>query len=229
VIHSGTHRESPHNSSHSLMGVGRPNSLMRLTYVAKRGFDAIVASATLVFALPLMILIAAVVALDGGPIFYLSIRIGARGEPFKCIKFRTMIPDADQCLDEYFYYHLSARGDWLQNRKLAFDPRITPIGVTLRRLDLDELPQLINVIRGEMSLVGPRAVTVSELENYGSGADLNKYMRPGVTGLWRVNGSDDVSAQVAFDKHYMHNWSVIRDLGILFQTVRTTSTKRAAR
>jgi exopolysaccharide production protein ExoY len=195
---------------------------------AKRGFDVIVASATLVFTLPLMILIAAVVALDGGPIFYLSSRIGARGEPFKCIKFRTMILDADQCLDEYFYYHLGARGDWLQDRKLAFDPRITPIGSMLRRSGLDELPQLINVIRGEMSLVGPRAVTVSELENYGSGADLDKCMRPGVTGLWKVNGSDDVSAQVALDEHDMHNWNVIVDLWILYQTVRATSTKRAA-
>src|ERR1700730_6374411 len=175
-----------------------------------------------------MILIAAVVALDGGPIFYLSSRSGARGEPFKCIKFRSMSPDRDPCLDEYFYYHPSARGDWLQDRKLAFDPRITPIGAMLRRSDFAELPQLINVIRGEMSL-GPRSVTVSELENYGSGADLGKCMRPGVTGLWKVNGSDDVSAQVAFDEHYMHNWNVILDLWILFQTVRATSTKRAAR
>jgi exopolysaccharide production protein ExoY len=229
VLHSGTNRELPHNSSHFLMTVGRPNSLMRLNYVAKRGFDAIVASAILVFTLPLMILITAVVALDGGSIFYLSIRIGARGEPFKCIKFRTMIPDADQCLDEYFYYHASARDDWLRDTKLGFDPRITPIGAMLRRSGLDELPQLINVIRGEMSLVGPRAVTVSKLENYGSDVGLDNYIRPGVTGLWKVNGSDDVSAQVTFDEQYMHNWSVIRDLRVLFQTVCTTSTKRAAR
>jgi lipopolysaccharide/colanic/teichoic acid biosynthesis glycosyltransferase len=162
---------------------------MRLTYVAKRGFDVVVASAALVFTLPFMILIAAAVALDGGPIFYLSSRIGARGKPFRCIKFRSMIPDADQCLDEYFYHHPSERSDWLQDQKLAFDPRITPVGVMLRRWDLDALPQLINVIRGEMTFVGPRTVTVSELVNYGSVC-----IRSGITGFWKVSGSDDVSA-----------------------------------
>jgi exopolysaccharide production protein ExoY len=198
---------------------------MRLTYVAKRGFDVVAASTVLVFTLPFMILIAAGVALDGGPIFYLSSRIGARGEPFRCIKFRTMIPDSEQCLDEYFYYHPSARSDWLQHQKLAFDPRITPIGVMLRRWDLDALPQLINVIRGEMTLVGPRTVTVSELVNNGSGADLDVCIRPGMTGFWKVNGSDDVSAQVAFDEYYMHNWSIFLDLRILFQTVWRHPTK----
>jgi exopolysaccharide production protein ExoY len=217
------------SSSHSLMGDRPPNSLMRLTYVAKRGFDVVAASTVLFFTLPFMILIAAVVALDGGPIFYLSSRIGARGEPFRCIKFRTMVPDSDQCLDEYFYYHPSARSELLQNQKLAFDPRITPIGVMLRRWDLDALPQLINVIRGEMTLVGPRTVTVSELVKNGSGADLDVCIRPGMTGFRKVNSSDDVSAQAAFDEYYMHNWSIILDLRILFQTVWGQSYKRSAK
>jgi exopolysaccharide production protein ExoY len=223
VISDRMTRESPRSSSYSLTGGGWQNSLMRLTYVAKRGFDVVAASTVLAFTLPFMILIAAVVALDGGPIFYLSSRIGARGKPFRCIKFRTMIPDSDQCLDEYFYYHPSARSDWLQDQKLAFDPRITPIGMMLRRWGLDALPQLINVIRGEMTLVGPRTVTVSELVSYGSVC-----IRPGMSGFWKVNARDDVSAQVAFDEYYMHNWSITRDVRILFQTVWRRSAKRGA-
>jgi lipopolysaccharide/colanic/teichoic acid biosynthesis glycosyltransferase len=106
---------------------------------------------------------------------------------------------------------------------------VTPVGRILRRLNLDELPQLINVIRGEMSLVGPRIVAASELENCASRTDFDKSMRPGMTGLWKVNGCNDLSAQVALDEHYVRNWSIILDLWILFRSLRVASTKMFAR
>jgi exopolysaccharide production protein ExoY len=204
----------------------------RIAHRAKRGFDIIAASVLLLLSLPLMILTAAAIALDGGSVFYYSDRVGANGISFKCIKFRTMIPDADQCLDEYLVHHPPARSQWLLDRKLAFDPRVTPLGRLLRQLSLDELPQLINVIRGEMSLVGARPVTRSELDlYYCSSAELYKSMRPGITGLWQVSGRNDVSyaTRVTLDERYVREWNFILDILILCQTPRVVLSKRGAR
>jgi len=217
---------------HSYSGKGRPNFLKRLTYLAKRGFDIVAASAMLVLALPLMVVTAAAVALDGGPILYLANRIGSKGAPFKCIKFRTMFADAEESLEEYLYYHQSERIEWLQNHKLVFDPRVTPIGRFLRRSSIDELPQFINVIRGEMSLVGPRPVTQAELDNhYGPKAEFYKSMRPGMTGLWQVSGRNDVkyATRVALDEQYVRQWRFTLDILILFRTFRVVLSSRGAR
>jgi exopolysaccharide production protein ExoY len=204
----------------------------RVANLAKRGFDIIAASVLLLLSLPLMILTAAAIALNGGSLFYYSDRVGANGISFKCIKFQTMIPDADHCLDEYLVHHPRARDQWLQDRKLAFDPRVTSVGRLLRQSSLDELPQLINVIRGEMSLVGPRPVTRSELDlYYCSGAELYKSMRPGITGLWQVSGRNDVSyaTRVALDERYVREWNFILDILILCRTPRVVLSKRGAR
>ena len=112
------------------------------------------------------------VSLDGGPVFYRHKRIGRDGKPFGCLKFRTMILGAEACLNEYLSYHPEQRREWEQDQKLAFDPRVTAIGNVLRRLSLDELPQLVNVLVGEMSLVGPRPVTEGELKHYGVACPL---------------------------------------------------------
>ena len=205
--------------------------LQALSRLAKRVFDIGSASILLLLSLPLLIVTAAIVAIDGGPVLYLHRRVGAGGRPFRCIKFRTMILDAELCLDEYLSHHPRAQAEWVSERKLTFDPRVTAIGQYLRRSSLDELPQLINVIRGEMSLVGPRPVTLSELENYGSSAELYKCVRPGMTGLWQVSGRNDVSyrTRVALDERYVHDWSLGLDIWILFQTPRVLFTKLGAR
>ena len=140
--------------------------------IIKRVIDIIGSLALLVLFSPLFLVVALMVSLDGGPVFYRHKRIGRDGKPFGCLKFRTMILGAEACLNEYLSYHPEQRRDWEQDQKLAFDPRVTAIGNVLRRLSLDELPQLVNVLVGEMSLVGPRPVTEGELKHYGVACPL---------------------------------------------------------
>jgi len=204
----------------------------RIAYIAKRGFDIVGASVLLLLLFPLMALTAAAVTFDGGPILYLGNRVGAKGLPFKCIKFRTMIPDADHCLEEYLGHHPHARDEWLQDRKMIFDPRTTFVGKALRQSSLDELPQLLNVIKGEMSLVGPRPVTRTELDDYyRSSAELYMSVRPGMTGLWQVSGRNDVSyaTRVALDESYVRDWNFALDILILCQTLGVVLSMRGAR
>jgi lipopolysaccharide/colanic/teichoic acid biosynthesis glycosyltransferase len=137
--------------------------------IIKRVIDIIGSLALLVLFSPLFLVVALMVSLDGGPVFYRHKRIGRDGKPFGCLKFRTMILGAEACLNEYLSYHPEQRREWEQDQKLAFDPRVTAIGNVLRRLSLDELPQLVNVLVGEMSLVGPRPVTEGELKRCGAG------------------------------------------------------------
>jgi exopolysaccharide production protein ExoY len=204
----------------------------RVASFAKRVVDLIGSSLFLLLSLPLLIFTAMAVALDGGPVLYLSERVGANGIPFKCLKFRTMMLGADCCLDEYLGHHPSAREEWLQDRKLAFDPRVTYVGRLLRQSSIDELPQFINVIKGDMSLVGPRPVTQAELDAYyGSQAELYKSVRPGITGLWQVSGRNDVAyaSRVALDARYVRNWNIIFDIVILCKTPRAVLSQRGAR
>ena len=140
--------------------------------IIKRVIDIIGSLALLVLFSPLFLIVALMVSLDGGPVFYRHKRIGRDGKPFGCLKFRTMILGAEACLNEYLSYHPEQRREWEQDQKLAFDPRVTAIGNVLRRLSLDELPQLVNVLVGEMSLVGPRPVTEGELKHYGVACPL---------------------------------------------------------
>ena len=169
------------------------HALRDLSRLGKRVFDLIAALFLLVFSLPLMAMVGVLVAMDGGSVFYKGLRIGRHGAPFKCLKFRTMISDAECCLEEYLSYHPDALEQWNREQKLATDPRITSVGRFLRSSSLDELPQLINVIKGEMSLVGPRPITRPELERYGPAASLYKSVRPGMTGLWQISGRNEVS------------------------------------
>jgi exopolysaccharide production protein ExoY len=202
-----------------------------ITHRAKRVFDIVLASLLLWLSLPLLIMIAAIVTIDGGPVFFLHRRVGRGGRSFRCIKFRTMIPDAEPCLDEYLSYHPHVQSEWVSEQKLTFDPRVTPIGRLLRQSSADELPQLINVIRGEMSLVGPRPVTLSELEKYGSSAEVYKSVRPGMSGLWQVSGRNDVNymTRVTLDERYVRDWSLGLDIWILFQTPRVLFSKLGTR
>ena len=190
---------------------------------AKRAFDIGLAIAILT-AISLVFLVIAVVVriASPGPAFYNHPRVGFRGRSFSCLKFRTMVMDADEALRGHLAENEAARLEFDRTRKLRHDPRIIPIvGHFLRRTSLDELPQLLNVVRGEMSIVGPRPVTEEEVDRYGQGKALYFMARPGITGLWQVSGRSELTFEkrVALDIHYLHSWSLLRDLAILVRTL----------
>ena len=183
--------------------------------------DVTVALIALVLASPVMLMIALLVWLtDGGPAIFSHSRVGFGGKPFACYKFRTMVANSGQVLIDHLASNPEAAREWEQNWKLKHDPRITFLGHILRKSSLDELPQLINVLRGDMSCVGPRPVVPDELQRYGiSAADYLK-ARPGLTGLWQVTGRDamDYASRVAIDSRYVRNWSIWSDFVILCRT-----------
>jgi undecaprenyl-phosphate galactose phosphotransferase len=207
-----------------------PSLGSRSQQYVKRAFDLVLASLILVFLGPLFLLLCACVATSGRPIFFAHTRIGRHGRPFRCFKFRTMTPDAERRLAEILERDPRAAVEWQLTRKLKDDPRVTKIGRFLRRTSLDELPQLINVIRGEMSLVGPRPVTAEEVEAYGEHRDCYLQSRPGITGLWQVSGRNqlDFRRRVHLDAFYVQNWSLLRDIVILLMTVRVVFSRHGA-
>jgi exopolysaccharide production protein ExoY len=199
--------------------------------LCKRGFDVVVAAIGLVALSPLLLMLALLVKLsDGGRIFYGHRRVGRDGNSFLCLKFRTMAENGDELLAAYLERNPQLRQEWLATRKLQNDPRITPVGSVLRKLSLDELPQLINILRGEMSFVGPRPVVEDELELYGAAVECYLKSRPGLTGLWQISGRNDVSysARVAFDRHYVENWSFAFDLVIIVKTFPAVLSSRGS-
>ncbi|MRJ03231.1 MAG: glycosyl transferase [Epsilonproteobacteria bacterium] len=181
---------------------------------------------------PLIILIALLIYLDDprAPILYRQKRIGKGGQRFTFYKFRTMYPDARQRLRRYLKEHPEAQEEYLRYRKLKEDPRITSIGHLLRRYSLDELPQLINVLKGDMSLVGPRPYMPSELKELKGYAPIILSVKPGITGLWQVSGRNNLTFQerIHIDLWYVYNWSLWKDLVILIKTVRATLSKEGA-
>lgn len=187
----------------------------------KAAFDRIAAAAGMVLLSPLFAVLYIIVRRDGGPAFYGQTRIGRGGTPFKCWKFRSMVTDADKALQRLLDADPAAREEWERDFKLKNDPRITPVGRFLRKTSLDEIPQLFNVLRGEMSLVGPRPIVEAEKKYYGD--DLCHYLAvsPGITGLWQVSGRSDTSYEqrVSLDRDYAQNHSLSRDISILLKTV----------
>lgn len=197
-------------------------TIVFLRPLIKRSMDITGSLVLLTTLLPAIITIAIVVAMDGGPVIYVSYRVGRYGKIFRCLKFRTMAPDADRRLAELLKRDGVAREEWENTVKLRRDPRITATGRLLRTSSLDELPQLVNVLVGEMSLVGPRPVPVVELEKY-YGIHAREYVsvKPGLTGLWQVSGRSDASYErrVALDVAYVRNPSIRTDLLTLVRTV----------
>ncbi len=172
--------------------------------------------------LPILIGVAILIRLDSpGPIFYGQMRIGQGGRRFKAWKFRSMVRDADQVLERYLQVHPELREAWETAHKLKNDPRVTRVGRFLRRTSLDELPQLWNILRGEMSLVGPRPIVDEEIWRYGDKLSLYSKVTPGLTGMWQVSGRNDISYEerVNLDAYYVRNWSVWLDIYILLKTV----------
>jgi len=196
---------------------------------SKRAVDIVMATTALVLLSPLMLIVALIVKLsDRGPVFYSHTRIGYGGAAFGCLKFRTMKTDAAAQLAELLRADPSARAEWETTRKLKNDPRITAVGDILRKSSIDELPQLINILRGEMSVVGPRPVTAEELARYGEHVTSYMAARPGLTGQWQTSGRNDVSYEyrVALDVQYIRDWSLTRDFIIIAKTVPALFSQR---
>ncbi|MEP7453574.1 sugar transferase [Phyllobacterium sp. SB3] len=197
----------------------------------KRIFDITAGITGLVLLSPLFVMLALLVkSSDGGPIFYGHTRVGRGGKTFKCLKFRTMRTDAQIVLESYLARNPAASAEWHANRKLQCDPRVTNVGAVIRKLSLDELPQLINIISGQMSIVGPRPIVFEELEYYGTSAAFYLRSRPGLTGVWQISGRSDVSydKRVAFDKGYVENWSFIGDVAIILKTIPAVYTAKGS-
>lgn len=189
--------------------------------LVKRAFDCVLAVLALIVFSPFFLTLALLVAMDGGPVIYRHKRVGRQGELFDCFKFRTMIVGAHDIFDEFLLFHPAVVAEWQESQKLDLDPRITSTGRFLRRSSLDELPQLLNVIRGDMSLVGPRPVTKTELQRYGAHADDYLTVRPGITGLWQVSGRNRLTypERVALDVRYIRTRSIWLDFVILLRTI----------
>lgn len=192
-----------------------------LRSIAKRSFDIVVASVLIVLLSPLLVVIGVVVRRDGGPAMYGHVRIGCGAVPFNCLKFRSMVTNADAVLRELLDRDPLARAEWEREFKLKDDTRITAIGRLLRKTSLDELPQLFNVLKGDMSLVGPRPIVSEELLRYGDNASYYLMAKPGMTGLWQVSGRNDVdySTRVLLDVTYVKKLSLRTDIWILLRTV----------
>ncbi len=188
----------------------------------QRTFDVALALVFIGFLLPLMAVCALAVRLSGpGPLLFRQVRIGRDGREFLCFKFRTMTPLAEQNLDDLLVASVASREQWELLHKLSQDPRTTPIGRFLRRYSLDELPQLLNVLRGEMSIVGPRPIVDAEIPKYGASFAHYCSVKPGLTGLWQVSGRHALSydERVMLDARYAISKSLRGDLRILLRTV----------
>jgi len=197
----------------------------------KRAMDVLGAGAMLFVLSPVFLLLALLVRADGGPAFFAHRRVGRDGEEFGCLKFRSMVIDSQARLEALLASDPAARAEWEATRKLKNDPRVTKIGRFLRATSLDELPQLLNVLRGEMSLVGPRPVIQSELDRfYGAAAFHYMSIRPGITGLWQVSGRSDTSyaQRVALDVAYVARPSLWQDIKILLRTPMAVLSRRGA-
>jgi exopolysaccharide production protein ExoY len=188
----------------------------------KRAFDFAVAALTLVFLAPALLTIAVLIKLtDPGPVLYRHTRVGRQGERFECLKFRTMATDSEERLARILLDDPYAAEEWQSNQKLRDDPRVTPIGAFLRKSSLDELPQLWNVVRGDMSIIGPRPITRAELNRYGRERRYYLLVRPGITGLWQVSGrsSTGYDKRIRYDREYLEEWSWLGEFWILLMTV----------
>ena len=214
--------EVSHFFSHEVMMLRLNNNLVRKTSrFLKRSFDIVVSSILLTLLAPLFLYVGWKVSRDGGAPTYGHERVGFNGKKFKCLKFRSMVMNSQEVLAELLENSAEARAEWDKDFKLKNDPRITKIGAFLRKTSLDELPQLWNVLKGEMSLVGPRPIIDEELLRYKEDADYYLMAKPGMSGLWQVSGRNDVDydTRVYLDGWYVKNWSLWNDIAILFKTV----------
>ena len=220
-----------HFFSHEVALLRVRNNLRRWpARLTKRLFDFFIAALLLILLSPLMAIIALFLKLEGGSVLFAHQRIGKKGRKFNCYKFRSMVPNAEQMLERLLQQNPQLRDEWCKEHKLKDDPRISRMGEFLRRTSLDELPQLLNVLKSEMSLVGPRPIVHEELQKYGLEKSYYLMVRPGMTGLWQVSGRNDVDyeTRVYLDAWYVKNWSLWYDLAILFKTIKVVFGRHGA-
>lgn len=198
----------------------------------KRILDLLVVIPSIILLAPVMLIVGLVVRFSiGSPAIFAHTRVGYKGTPFKCLKFRTMVVNGDEVLRKHLAEHPEAAEEWAETRKLRDDPRVTPLGRFLRKTSLDELPQLFNVLAGDMSCIGPRPIVTDELPRYGKKQDRYLKTRPGITGLWQISGRSSTSykRRVALDTLYVRRWSLWRDIAIGILTIPAVlSTKDSA-
>jgi len=189
---------------------------------AKRLIDIAIAGSAFLLLAPLLLVVVLCLRLTlGGSVLFTQRRVGFGGRPFHCFKFRTMVLDGDEVLRRHLKADASAAREWAETQKLKNDPRVTRLGRLLRKSSIDELPQLLNVLRGDMSCVGPRPIVAAELERYRASAREYMAARPGLTGLWQVSGRNRLSYRdrVVLDCVYVRRWSLMLDVMILLRTV----------
>lgn len=217
--------------SHEVTILRIRNNLKRWpTRLTKRLFDTLVTILLLMVLSPVFVFLYVYLKREGGSAFFRQERIGRQGQVFECLKFRTMVPGAEERLQTLLSQDPALKAEWERDHKIKNDPRVTPLGAFLRRTSLDEIPQLLNVLKGEMSLVGPRPIVKAELEKYGDDVEYFLMVRPGMTGLWQVSGRSDMSydKRVYLDTWYVKNWSLWYDLVILFKTVHVVIQRSGA-
>ena len=189
--------------------------------LAKRAVDIAASAAALLFLLPVFLMIALAIKLEGGPVFYRQTRLGRKGKRFAMLKFRTMRTDAEAVLEDLLRRCPDSKSEWDTFQKLKRDPRITRTGDFLRRSSLDELPQLLNILKGDMSIVGQRPILPGQRDAYGVHIAGYERARPGLTGLWQVSGRNQLTFEerAAMGSEYISRWSLVFDLKIMLLTV----------
>ncbi|WGE54976.1 undecaprenyl-phosphate galactose phosphotransferase WbaP [Actinobacillus equuli subsp. equuli] len=217
--------------SHEMLLLRINNNLAkRSSRILKRMMDLVGSISIIILLSPVLLTLYFLIKKDGGNAIYGHRRIGQNGKPFDCLKFRSMVVNSKEVLEELLATNPEARAEWEKDFKLKNDPRITKVGAFIRKTSLDELPQLFNVLKGEMSLVGPRPIIKDELERYDQDVDYYLMAKPGMTGLWQVSGRNDVDydTRVYFDAWYVKNWSLWNDVAILFKTVNVVLNRDGA-
>ena len=218
--------------SEKILMLNLRNNLSRAyNRIFKRIFDLVLTITGVILISPILFIIAVAVGIDNrGRIIFAHKRVGRYGKKFPCYKFQTMISNADEVLKKYLAENPDAKKEWDESFKLTNDPRVTKLGNFLRRTSLDELPQLFNVICGEMSLVGPRPIVEAEIPRYGENIREYYMVLPGITGMWQVSGRSDTTyaERVAMDTWYVRNWSVWIDIMYLFKTIKAVLTGKGA-
>ena len=205
-----------------VLRVGRVEPKSPIGLAPKRVVDVVLAISGIIILAPLLLIcFVATITTSRGPALFRHRRVGFNGKHFDCLKFRTMEVDASKRLNQLLENDPAAAAEWAATRKLRYDPRVTAIGAILRKSSLDELPQLFNVLKGDMSIVGPRPVTDEELERYAGSVGAYLACRPGITGLWQVSGRSTTTYEqrVAFDAQYAQTWSMALDAKIIVVTL----------
>lgn len=223
--------EPHHFFSHEVLILKSRNNLhFRPRVWLKRTFDITASLSAILILSPLLLWVALKIRFSGPKVLFKHRRVGQEGKSFNCYKFRTMALNSEQLLKELLEKDQEARREWEEKMKITDDPRVTSIGKFLRKTSLDELPQLWNVLRGDMSLVGPRPIVDKEISRYGNRIDFYTSVKPGITGLWQVSGRSDTDykTRVQLDTWYVKNWTLWYDIAILFKTIRVVINRSGA-